>query len=270
MLRLSVRRLPNLNYNDMKIKVIKVGGKLIENTEVLAALCDQLATLDEAFVLVHGGGVMGSHLAQKLGVEVKMHEGRRITDAATLDIAVMAYAGLANKRVVAALQARGLNACGLSGCDMAIVKSKRRPVKDIDWGFVGDVDKADGAVLAMLVEKGITPVVSPITFSVEGDLLNTNADSVASAVAMGLADYMDVELVFTLDKVGVLLDVDDPSSLIPTITPELYAELKADEKIHSGMIPKIDNAYKTIEAGVQSVRITSPDNLTGGTLVIKQ
>lgn len=254
----------------MKIKVIKIGGKLIENAEVLASLTDHLASLGEPFVLVHGGGVLGSQLAKELGVEVKMHEGRRITDAATLDIAVMAYAGLANKRVVAALQARGVNACGLSGCDMAVVKSRRRPVKDIDWGFVGDVDKANGEVLAMLIEKGITPVVSPITFSVEGELLNTNADSVASAVAVGLADYMDVELVFTLDKAGVLLDVEDPSSLIPTITPSLYSTLKCEEKIHSGMIPKIDNAYKTIDAGVGSVRITSPDNLSGGTLVVNE
>lgn len=254
----------------MKIKVIKIGGKLIENAAVLASLCDHLASLGEPFVLVHGGGVMGSHLAEKLGVEVKMHEGRRITDAATLDIAVMAYAGLANKRVVAALQARGVNACGLSGCDMGVVKSRRRPVQDIDWGFVGDVDKANGEVLSMLLAKGITPVISPITFSAEGELLNTNADSVASAVAVGLADVVDVELVFTLDKAGVLLDVDDPASLIANITPALYAELKADEKIHSGMIPKIDNAYKTIEAGVKSVRITSPDNLSGGTLVVKE
>ena len=253
----------------MKIKVIKIGGKLIEDDAVLQPLCDSLAKLDYPFVLVHGGGVMGSHLAEKLGVEVKMHEGRRITDAATLDITVMAYAGLANKRVVAALQARGVNACGLSGCDMAFVKSCRRAVKDIDWGFVGDVDKADGRVLAMLLDAGITPVVSPITMSEQGELLNTNADSVASAVAMGLASKYEVELVFTLDKAGVLLDVDDESSLIPTITPDLYATLRCEEKIHSGMIPKIDNAYKTIEAGVEKVRITSPNNLTGGTVVIK-
>ena len=148
----------------MKIKVIKIGGKLIENREVLARLCDGLSSLGEPFVLVHGGGVMGSQLATKLGVEVKMHEGRRITDEATLEIAVMAYAGLANKRVVAALQARGVNACGLSGCDMAVVKSHRRPVKDIDWGLVGDVDSVDADVLAMLLGAGAIPVVSPITF----------------------------------------------------------------------------------------------------------
>ena len=253
----------------MKIKVIKIGGKLIEDKAVLSSLCDALSSLGEKFVLVHGGGVMGSHLAKELGVEVKMHQGRRITDAATLDIAVMAYAGLANKRVVSALQRRGVNACGLSGCDMAVVKSHKRQVTDIDWGFVGDVDMVNDEVLAMLLEKGITPVISPITFSEQGDLLNTNADSVASAVAMGLAAKYEVELVFTLDKAGVLLDVNDDSSLIKTITPKLYAELRAEEKIHSGMIPKIDNAYKTIEAGVASVRITSPDNLTGGTVVVK-
>jgi acetylglutamate kinase len=181
----------------------------------------------------------------------------------------MAYAGLANKRVVAALQARGVNACGLSGCDMAVVKSHRRPVKDIDWGFVGDVDEVNADVLALLLDNGAIPVVSPITFSPNGDLLNTNADSVASAVAMGLARKYEVELVFTLDKAGVLLDVNDDSSLIPSITPALYEELRSAERIHSGMIPKIDNAYKTIEAGVASVRITSPDNLTGGTVVTK-
>ena len=143
------------------IKVIKIGGKLIENEEVLASLCDELSSLGEAFVLVHGGGVMGSHLAGKLGVEVKMHEGRRITDAATLDIAVMAYAGLANKRVVAALQARGVDACGLSGCDMGVVVSHRRPVGEIDWGYVGDVDRVRADVLAMLLDAGVTPVISP-------------------------------------------------------------------------------------------------------------
>ena len=243
----------------MKLKVIKIGGKLIEDKNILSSLCDALASLGERFVLVHGGGVMGSHLAKELGVEVKMHEGRRITDAATLDIAVMAYAGLANKRVVSALQARGVNACGLSGCDMAVVKSHKREVKDIDWGFVGDVDMVNDEVLALLLDNGITPVVSPITFSAEGDLLNTNADSVASAVAMGLARRYDVELVY----------VEDDDSLIETITPELYAELREREKIHSGMIPKIDNAYKTIEAGVGSVRITSHEDFNGGTLVIK-
>ena len=253
----------------MKIKVIKIGGKLIEDNAVLASLCDALSSLGEPFVLVHGGGVMGSHLAQKLGVEVKMHEGRRITDSATLDIAVMAYAGLANKRVVAALQARGVNACGLSGCDMAVVESHRRAVKDIDWGFVGDVDNVNDEVLAMLLDRGVIPVISPITFSPAGELLNTNADSVASAVAMGLARRYDVELVFTLDKAGVLLDVNDDSSLIEEITPELYAALRAENKIHSGMIPKIDNAYKTIGAGVAMVRITSPENLMGGTIVRK-
>ena len=253
----------------MKLKVIKIGGKLIEDKNILSSLCDALASLGERFVLVHGGGVMGSHLAKEVGGEVKMHEGRRITDAATLDIAVMAYAGLANKRVVSALQARGVNACGLSGCDMAVVKSHKREVKDIDWGFVGDVDMVNDEVLALLLDYGITPVVSPITFSAEVDLLNPNADSVASAVAMGLARRYDVELVFAFDKRGVLLDVDDDDSLIETITPDLYAESREREKIHSGMIPKIDNAYKTIEAGVGSVRITSHEDFNGGTLVIK-
>lgn len=250
------------------IKVIKIGGRLIENGEVLASLCDGLVSLGEAFVLVHGGGVMGSRLAEKLGVEVKMHEGRRITDAATLDIAVMAYAGLANKRVVAALQARGVDACGLSGCDMGVVVSHRRAAGEIDWGYVGDVDSVRADVLGMLLDAGVTPVISPITCSEAGELLNTNADSVASAVASALAARYDVELVFTLDKAGVLLDVDDEASLIARITPGTYAALRAEGKIHSGMIPKIDNAYRTISAGVRTVRITSPHDLAGGTVVM--
>ena len=161
--------------------------------------------------------------------------------------------------------------CDSANADKIVLAAQEQlnAIKEIDWGFVGDVDKADGKVLAMLLDAGITPVVSPITMSEQGELLNTNADSVASAVAMGLAERFDVELVFTLDKAGVLLDVNDESSLIKTITPALYSQLRADEKIHSGMIPKIDNAYKTIDAGVEKVRITSPDNLTGGTVVVK-
>jgi acetylglutamate kinase len=253
-----------------KLTIIKVGGKIVEEPETLAALLRDFSTVEGYKMLVHGGGRSATRVAAQLGIETKMVDGRRITDAATLDIAVMAYAGLANKRVVSALQARGVNACGLSGCDMAVVKSHRRPVKDIDWGFVGDVDEVNADVLALLLDNGAIPVVSPITFAPTGELLNTNADSVASAVATGLAGKYEVELVFTLDKPGVLLDVNDDSSLIPTITPSLYAELKAENKIHSGMIPKIDNAYKTIDAGVGAVRITSPEDLSGGTLVVKE
>ena len=255
------------------IKVIKIGGKLIENEEVLASLCDELSSLGEAFVLVHGGGVMGSHLAEKLGVEVKMHEGRRITDAATLDIAVMAYAGLANKRVVAALQARGVDACGLSGCDMGVVVSHRRPVGEIDWGYVGDVEHVRADVLAMLLDAGVTPVISPITCSTAGELLNTNADTVAQTVAVGMSAVYETELVYCCEKRGVLLDVNDDDSVIAEITPDRFAELRTRGIVADGMLPKLENAFRAIDSGVRSVAICSADRIAspgyGGTTLRK-
>ena len=247
----------------MKIKVIKIGGKLIENSDVLASLSDSLAALDEAFVLVHGGGVMGSQLAEQLGVEVKMHEGRRITDSATLDIAVMAYAGLANKRVVAALQARGVNACGLSGCDMAVVKSHRRPVKDIDWGFVGDVDEVNAEFLGKLISEGVVPVMAPLTHDKQGHLLNTNADTIAGETAKALARLFDVTLIFCFEKKGVLRDENDDDSVIPHITRADFDALVADGTIQGGMIPKLENSFQAIDAGVSRVIITQASAIDG-------
>ena len=252
-----------------KINVVKIGGKLIENTAVLAALCDALKGLYPNCVLVHGGGTLAGKLAEKLGMEVHMHEGRRITDAGTLEVVVMAYAGLANKKVVAGLQRRGVNACGLSGCDMGVVLSHKRPVKDIDWGFVGDIDTVDAEKLSMLLESGVMPVLSPITYSKEGLLLNTNADSVASATATALSRIYEVKLTFCFDKPGVLVDVDDDSSVIPSINRTQFKEFKESGVIYSGMLPKLENAFKTIDAGVSSVRLTDPDHLSGGTVIIK-
>ncbi len=252
------------------MKIIKIGGKLIENGELLNKLCDGLVKMGSEFVLVHGGGLMAGELATRLGIEVKMHEGRRITDRETLDIAVMAYAGLANKKVVAALQERGMNACGLSGCDMRCVTSHKRPIKEIDWGYVGDIERVNGGVLDSLLKQGVTPVISPITFDGGSQLLNTNADSVASEVAKEMSRHREgVEMVFCLDKCGVLEDVNDETSTIPVITRKRYEELLENGKIFSGMLPKLENAYRLIDAGVSSVRLTNPDHLDGGTLVIK-
>jgi acetylglutamate kinase len=252
-----------------KIKVIKIGGKLIENRELLTALCDELPKFYPNCVLVHGGGTLAGELATRLGLEVKMHEGRRITDSETLKVTVMAYAGLANKTVVAELQKRGVNACGVSGCDMGIVVSHKRPVKDIDWGYVGDIDSVNCDMVSMLLEQGIMPVFSPITFSKEGDLLNTNADSVANAVASALAERYEVELTFCFDKPGVLMDIDDDNSAIPSINREQFKELKESGVIYSGMLPKLENAFKTIDSGVAAVRLTNPSHLDGGTVIIK-
>lgn len=250
------------------IKVIKIGGKLIENEAVLAGLCDKLMKLYPDCVLVHGGGSLAGQLASRLGIETKMHDGRRITDRETLDVTIMAYAGLANKKVVAALQARGVDACGLSGCDMGIVVSHKREVKEIDWGYVGDIDRVKAENLAYLLDKKIMPVVSPITFDLSGQLLNTNADSVASAVAIALSRLYEVELVFCFDKPGVLTDIDDESSVIPSVNRTQYQEYVTQGVIHSGMMPKLENAFKTIDAGVKSVRLTNPDHLIGGTVIV--
>lgn len=252
------------------IKVIKIGGKLIENDTILNNLCDKLMHCYPDCVLVHGGGSMAGQLSTRLGIETRMHEGRRITDRETLDVTVMAYAGLANKKVVAALQTRGVNACGLSGCDMGVIVAHKREVKDIDWGFVGDIDSVKAENLAYLLDKKIMPVVSPITFDLSGQLLNTNADSVASAVATALSRLYEVELVYCFDKPGVLTDVDDDNSVIASINREQYKEYAEKGLIHSGMMPKLENAFKTIAAGVKSVRLTNPENLSGGTVIVNE
>lgn len=248
-------------------RVIKIGGKLIEDSAQLSRLCDELSACYRDCVLVHGGGSMAGQLSSRLGIETRMHDGRRITDRETLEVTVMAYAGLANKRIVAALQARGVNACGLSGCDMGIVKAHKRKVKDIDWGYVGDIDSVDAGALVGLLDKGVIPVLSPITFDAKGELLNTNADSVAAAVAIALSGRNEVELVYCFDKPGVLLDVDDPHSVVHELDYELYQKYLQQGLIHSGMIPKLDNAFRTIDAGVTSVRLTSPAAIAGGTAI---
>ncbi len=252
-----------------RIKVVKVGGKLLEDEKRLEGLCDSLAELYPECVVVHGGGTLVGKLAERLGIEVKMHEGRRITDGETLDLAVMLYGGLANKRLVAALRKRGVNGCGLSGCDMGVVLSHKRPVGEIDWGFVGDIDRVDGDVISHLLESGIMPILCAISYGEGGLLLNTNADTIASAVAVALSSLYEVELIFCFDKPGVLRDMEDESSVIPTINRESFAELKRSGVIYSGMLPKLENAFTTIDAGVSSVRLTDPDHLSGGTIIVK-
>lgn len=249
------------------VKVIKIGGKILEDNAMLEYLCTGLSDCSPRCVVVHGGGSMAGQLASRLGIETRMHEGRRITDRDTLDVTVMAYAGLANKKLVAGLQAKGVNACGLSGCDMGVIRSYKRTAKEIDWGFVGDIEEVNAKVLADLIENKIMPVLSPITFDRHGQLLNTNADSVASAVAVALSRMYETELAFCMDKPGVLLDTMDNQSVIGELDREGYHTYLSRGIIHSGMIPKLDNAFKTIDAGVRCVRITNPYNLEGGTVI---
>ena len=248
------------------IQVIKIGGGVLENEAQRNAFLRQFAVIEGPKVLVHGGGRLATTMAERLGVETQMIDGRRVTDKETLDIVTMVYGGLVNKQVVAQLQTMGVNAIGLTGVDGGWMKSVKRPIKHgIDYGYVGDVIEVNGAHLRALLDNGLTPVIAPITYSAEGLLLNTNADTVASQTAISLAP--DVQLTFCFEKAGVLSNPDDESSLIARITPESYTQLKADGIISGGMIPKIDNAFAAIEHGVQSVRITHASHLQGGTII---
>ena len=248
------------------IQVIKIGGGVLENEAQRNAFLRQFAAIEGPKVLVHGGGRLATTMAERLGVETHMIDGRRVTDKDTLDIVTMVYGGLVNKQVVAQLQTMGVNAIGMTGVDGGWMRSAKRPIKNgIDYGYVGDVKEVNGEHLRMLIENGLTPVIAPITYSEEGLLLNTNADTVASETATSLAP--EVQLTFCFEKAGVLRDADDESSLIPRITRESYKQLLADGIVSGGMIPKIDNAFAALERGVKSVRITHANNLQGGTII---
>ena len=248
------------------IQVIKIGGGVLENETQRNAFLRQFAAIEGPKVLVHGGGRLATTMAERLGVETQMIDGRRVTDRETLDIVTMVYGGLVNKQVVTLLHTMGVNAIGLTGADGGWMRSVKRPIKNgIDYGYVGDVKEVNGEHLRMLLDNGLTPVIAPITYSEEGLLLNTNADTVASETAVSLAP--EVQLTFCFEKAGVLSNPDDESSVIAKIIPETYTQLKADGIISGGMIPKIDNAFAAIEHGVQSVRITHASNLHGGTVI---
>ena len=305
--------------------VIKVGGAVVEDPASLAALLDQFVKIEGPKVLVHGGGRSATKLAAQLGIESQMVGGRRITDAETLRIVTMVYAGLVNKNIVAQLQARGVNALGLCGADLNLIRAHRRPVtpEGIDFGFVGDVDSADGQRLRQLLSEGITPVIAPITHDGAGQLLNTNADTIAQTIATALARWgmgngqwrmdngqwtarlketldpsrMDsgplgskrrltlqecemgndkadcqspsstVSLTYCFELPGVLRDASDPATLIPHLTKADFRQLVADNVIIGGMIPKLENAFAALSAGVDAVRITNIHDLTGGTVI---
>jgi acetylglutamate kinase len=217
---------------------------------------------------VHGGGREATKVAAQLGVPTRMVDGRRITDEAMLRVVTMVYGGLVNKGVVAALQARGVNALGLTGADLGCMLAVKRPVKDIDYGFVGDMEKVDTSILADLIARGVVPVMAPLSFDGKGNLLNTNADTIASSVARALAERFHVTLVYCFEKAGVLRNPDDEGSVIPLITKESFASLVADGTVAGGMIPKLQNAIDALEGGVGEVRITRSDAPEGGTRII--
>lgn len=244
-----------------KITVVKIGGNVIDNPEALKRFLEEFAALPGAKILVHGGGKLATRLAERLELKVQMVDGRRITDKGTLDVVTMVYAGLINKQVVAGLQAAGCNTLGLSGADGNAVTARRRDPNPVDYGFVGDIERVDSGLLRRLLEGGITPVFSAIMHDGQGTLLNCNADSVASAIALGAAEIAPADLVFCFEKNGVLRDPEDDTTLIREITAETYAPLKADGIVSKGMIPKIENALKAVEKGVRSVTIKHSENL---------
>ncbi len=251
------------NVKRSKVTVIKVGGAVVEQADALDALLARFCSLEGSKLLVHGGGRSATRIASSLGIESRMVDGRRITDDAMLDVVTMVYGGLVNKSIVAKLQARGVNALGVTGADMNLILSHKRPAGEVDYGWVGDVDKADGEGLAHLVDDGIVPVVAPLTHDGQGHLLNTNADTIAAQVAQSLAPFFDVTLTFAFEKAGVLLDSSDESSAIPHLNYERYTALRAEGIIAGGMIPKLDNAFESIRRGVRRVVITAADDLRG-------
>ena len=237
-----------------KLTIIKVGGKIVEEESTLNQLLADFSAIEGYKLLVHGGGRSATRLAAQLGIESNM-----------------VYGGLVNKNIVAGLQAKGVNAIGLTGADMNVIRSVKRPVKDVDYGFVGDVEKVNAGFLATLIRQGIVPVMAPLTHDGKGSMLNTNADTIAGETAKALASLFDVTLVYCFEKKGVLRDENDDDSVIPVITPEEFKEFVAQGIIQGGMIPKLENSFSAIDAGVSQVVITlaSAINEGSGTVIKK-
>lgn len=244
-----------------KLTLIKVGGKIVEEPETLQQLLRDFSSIEGYKVLVHGGGRSATKVAAQLGIESKMVNGRRITDADMLNVVTMVYGGLVNKNIVAGLQSLGINALGLTGADMNTMRSDKRPVKDVDYGFVGDVKEVNADLLSSLIRQGIVPVLAPLTHDKQGHMLNTNADTIAGEAAKALAKYFDVTLMFCFEKKGVLRDENDDDSVIPEINREAFKEYVEAGIIQGGMIPKLENAYQAIDAGVKEVIITQASEI---------
>jgi acetylglutamate kinase len=246
--------------------VLKIGGNVLDNPAALYEALDYFASLLEPAVLVHGGGRQANQVLRQMGHEPVLIDGRRITDRATLEIVTMVYAGLLNKKVIAQLQSRGTNAIGLTGADGNTIRARRRPATGVDYGYAGDVEAVNAAFLDLLLRQGLRPVLCAITHDMEGQLLNTNADTIASSVGTALAELgHPVEVQYCFDRPGVLREVNDPDSVLTRLTPETYARHRGSGAIHTGMVPKIDNAFAAIAGGVSRVRIGNLQSLRNGT-----
>jgi len=247
----------------MEIKVVKIGGNIIDNEAVLEEFLDMYSRLPDPKVLIHGGGKLATAMCKKMGIETQMVEGRRITDSETLKIATMVYAGWINKKIVAGVHARGKRSIGLCGADSDIIRAAKRPVGEIDYGWVGDVEKVDAEALLEIILLGLSPVLSAITHDGRGQLLNTNADTVAAETASALARLfaITVNMYYCFEKQGVLTDLSNEESYVPHITPESYARLREQGIVSDGMIPKLDNAFYCLKNGVKAVYIGRHDKL---------
>ena len=242
-----------------KLTLIKVGGKIVEEQATLSRLLASFAAIPGRKVLVHGGGRSATAMASRLGIESRMVGGRRITDKAMLEVVTMVYAGLVNKNIVAGLQAQGVNALGMTGADMNILLSDKRPVGEVDYGYVGDVRRVDAAALSALIEMGVVPVIAPLTHDGRGSMLNTNADTMAGETAKALASRYEVLLVYCFEKRGVLRDENDDNSVIAEMTRQQFETYRAEGVVQGGMIPKLENAFDAIRHGVREVIITRAD-----------
>lgn len=254
------------------LTLIKVGGKIVEDPAALSSLLDDFCSLPGRKLLAHGGGRSATALATRLGIETRMIGGRRVTDEEMLRVVTMVYGGLVNKNIVAQLQARGANALGLTGADMGVMRSRKRPVtaEGVDYGYVGDVERVDAGLLADLIGRGVVPVMAPLTHDGSGHLLNTNADTIAGETAKALAPHFDVTLVFCFEKAGVLRDEADEESVIPHIDAASFARLREEGIVSGGMIPKLENAFAALREGVRRVVITRASaiaNAGAGTIV---
>ena len=247
-----------------RLTIVKVGGKVVEEPELLNRLLDDFNAISGYKILVHGGGKTATDLANRLGVETKMVDGRRITDLKTLEIATMVYGGLINKRVVAGLQSRNCNALGLTGADLDLIRARKRPVTDIDYGYAGDIENINSRELRILLAENVTPVIAPLTHDGAGTMLNTNADTIASRLAVELSHFYKVLLFYCFEKRGVLSNPLDDNSVIGELTEPQFLEYQEAGIISSGMIPKLYNGYQAIHNGVSEVLITNPENFCKG------
>lgn len=249
-----------------KTFIIKIGGNVLDNEEALSKFLRDFSGIKEPKILIHGGGKIASRIGDKLGITSQYVNGRRITDAQTMDLVTMVYGGLVNKQIVAVLQQLGCNALGLTGADGNVIKAVKRPVKETDYGFAGDIapDGVNATWLHLLLKQDIVPVFAPLTHA-DGSMLNTNADTIASVLAIALSKYFDVRLIYCFEKKGVLRDVNDLNSVIHHLTKNLYQELLAKKALMDGILPKLENAYAAIQAGVREVLIGEAGDLTKNT-----